>query len=256
MKSIFKLTKAKFITLILVLCITLAATAGGSIAYFTDFREETNVFTAGIVEIEMTEAAVKSDVFGNLIEDPEQDRIVGGELDNATVHDYGVIFPGQQIYKDPTIKNVGNTNAWIAAKIIITDGVGDIHNLYGYNETDSQIDIEGLLVGGLLDERVRVGDWNGIANVCYNERYAMAQVSSRADGCYEFYFFMLEKMSEGEEVTIFDTMYVDSIFDNADIQELVQLNIVIQAFAVQAFGFNSCYDAMREAFGEHFEKCE
>ena len=254
-KRLFKLTKSNILAIILVLGVVVIATAGGSIAYFTDDREMTNVFTIGGVYISLTEAAVKSDAMGNLIEDTDAARIHGVAIDSNenAVNNYGVLFPGKVMHKDPTITNTGNDAAWVAAKVILTDGSGDINKLYGF--TNSQlIDIKDLLSGALLDETMHVGVWNGMDNVCYNENYAMVQVADATNGVYEFYFFINAALLKDESVELFDTMSIDPMFGNAEMQEMANLEITVQAFAVQTFGFESCYAAMCQAFPNHFAK--
>ena len=253
MKAIFKLTKSNILAIALVVCVAVIAITGGSLAYFSDSKEMTNVFTAGNVYITLTEAAVKSDGLGNLIEDTEAPRVEGVAIDSTTgvQHNYGVLFPGKIMHKDPLITNIGEDEAWIAAKIIITDGSGDINKLFGY-ENHEEIDIRGLLSGALLDERIHVGVWNGMEDVCYNDNYAMVQVADAGSGVYEFYFFLNATLLTGESVEIFNTMFIDPEFSNTDMQELANLEITVQAFAVQTFGFESCYAAMCRAFPEYF----
>ena len=226
-----------------------------TISFFVDSKEYSGVFTAGNVYIEMTEAAVVDDGLGNLVEDPNSPRIVAADITEGglpAIHDYGMIHPGQVIYKDPTVVNTGAWDAWLAFKVIITDGVGDIHKLYGYNEFYEDIDIEALLGGGLLEGSAHVGDWNGNEYVCYTDEYAMVQIPDRHAGTYEFYFFMLNPLAKGESVTVFDTFYVDDTFGNTEMLELKELKITVQAYAVQTFGFSSCYEAMLTAFGNRF----
>ncbi|MBO5479909.1 MAG: hypothetical protein J6A63_01810 [Clostridia bacterium] len=252
--KLLKWSQWKTAALAFVLLLSIMLT-GGTLAYFTDSREDISVFTAGNVYITLTEAEVQADAVGNLVEDPSKDRIEGAELGaEETIKDYGKIYPGQTIYKDPTITNTGDNGAWIAAKVVVSDGRGDIHKLMGYYGVDF-IDIEVLLHGGLLDEYIHVGAWNGIQNVCHNDNYAMVQVADRANGVYEFYFFMLKATQKGDEIVLFDTMSIVPEWDNAQMCELVDLKIKVQAFAVQTFGFESCFDAMKGAFATHFEKC-
>ena len=252
-KKTFKLTKLNILAIALILCVAIIAAASGSLAYFSDTREMTNVFTVGNVYISLTEAAVKDDGRGNLIEDPDAERFVGVAIDSTddATHNYGMLFPGRTVHKDPTITNTGDDEAWIAAKIILTDGEGDINNIFGY-ENSEQIDIKALLSGGLLGEAAHFGTWNGIEGVRYNDRYAMVQKADARNGVYEFYFYVHASMLSGESVELFDTLFVDPEFSNADMQELVNLEITVQAFAVQTFGFADCYTAMHTAFPEHF----
>ena len=248
------MSRLKLIVILLLVC-ALAFAAGGTIAYFTDAKENVDVFTVGNIYITLTQTAVKADENGNLVADTESARIEGGELETPVVTNNGKLFPGQTIDKDPTIKNVGKDKAFVCAKVIIEDGSRDIHKLFGY-EGYSEIDIEGLFAGGLLDEQVHVGTWNGIEDVCYNDNYAMVQVADRTNGKYEFYFFILEETKENDEIVIFEEIFVDPLFGNTEMIELSELKITVQAFAVQHFGFSDCYQAMRVAFGKHFENCK
>jgi predicted ribosomally synthesized peptide with SipW-like signal peptide len=255
MKEILKSPKFKIIAITLALSALISACISGSIAYFTDSKSSTSVYTAGNVYIQLSEAAVKLDNGGNLIENTEADRIMGGEINEngaSVVHDYGVIFPGQTIYKDPTIKNVGSSDAWVAGKVIVEDGECDIFDLYKYSDLYQEIDIEGFLSGGLLAEPARVGTWNGIEDVCYNENFALIPHGNRAAGVYEFFFIILKPLASGDSVTLFDHFYVDGSFNNIEMQQFRELKITVQAFAVQKFGFDSCYKAMNEAFANHF----
>ena len=256
-KKNFKLTKLNILAIALVACIALVAVAGGSMAYFSDTREMTNVFTVGNVYISLTEAAVKNDGAGNLIEDTDAPRIEGVAIDSSEEvrHNYGMLFPGKVMHKDPTITNTGSDAAWIAAKIIITDGAGNINNLFGY-ENSEQIDIKSLLSGALIGESAHFGVWNGIENVRYNDHYAMIQVADVTNGVYEFYFYINEAMESGESVELFDTMFIDPEFSNEQMQELANLEITVQAFAVQTFGFDNCYTAMHKAFKDYFKDAQ
>ena len=256
-KKNFKLTKLNILAIALIACVAIIAAAGGSLAYFSDTREMTNVFTVGNVYISLTEAAVKDDGTGNLVEDTASPRVEGVAIDSTenVYHNYGMLFPGKVMHKDPTIENVGADEAWIAAKIILTDGDGNINNLFGY-ENSEQIDIRSLLSGALLSETVHFGVWNGIEEVSYNDRYAMIQSADAANGVYEFYFYIHESMASGESMELFDTMFIDPEFSNAQMQELANLEITVQAFAVQTFGFADCYSAMHSAFPDHFKDAQ
>ena len=254
MKKLLTSPQFKIITISLALTIVFSAAITGTIAFFTDSKESTSVYTAGNVYIELSEAAV-TEMNGDLIEDINTDRLLGGEINDSgasVVNNYGAIFPGQTIHKDPTIKNIGNSDAWVAAKVIIEDGAGDIHRLFKYNEYYNDIDIERMLDGGLLAQQVNVGTWNGIDSVCYNDNYAMIQHSDKINGKYEFYFIMVNPLGKDESVEIFDTFFVDSMLGNEEMKEFRELKITVQAFAVQKFGFSSCLEAMNGAFSEHF----
>lgn len=243
--------KFKFFTILAVICVTVSAVVGGTLAYFTDDKAMTSVFTAGNVYIELSEAAVKDDGHGNLVKDTEKPRIVGGALAENTEHNYGTVFPGQSIYKDPTIKNTGTSAAWVAAKVIITDGNGDIYNVLG--DGGNKIDIKLLLFGGALEEAATVETWHGISGVHVSDHYAFLQTADRALGRYVFYFFMEQEMAVNGSATLFTSLEMHESCTNEMLAEFVDFRITVQAFAVQTFGFDSCYDAMTTAFGSHFQ---
>lgn len=232
------------------LALTIVLLVGTTIAYFFDTKESSATFTSGNVKITLSEAAVKREG-DNLVPDPDKPRIFGGEGE-ITINDYGKIYPGQSIYKDPTITNTGDSDEWIAVKVTLTDGAGDITKIMGY-EGYEDIDIEFLLSGGLLDETVRFGSWNGFSNVCYNDRYAMIQVPDAAAGVYEFYFLMLKPVDVGESFVVFDHIEFPAEWNNVEMQELASLKIQIQAFGVQTTALDSCLTAMTEAFPTHFD---
>ncbi len=245
-----KTVKVNLYAICVLLLVVSLAFVGVSYAYFTSARELSTTLTSGAVRITLSEAAVKADGSGDLVEDPASPRIVG-KAGHEVVNDYGHVGPGMRIYKDPTITNTGTVPAWVAAKVTLTDGNGDLHRLMGYPGYD-EIDIEQLLTGALLDETVHVREWNGIADVCVNDHYAMIQVSSHATGTYEFFFLILQPVDVGGSVTIFDEVVFDPMWSNAEMQELANLKIHVQAFGVQTYQLDSCLQAMVEAFPEHF----
>lgn len=245
-----KLIKFNMISCCVILAVFVVMLVGTTIAYFSDRKQTTNTFTAGNAKIELSEAAVKRDAVGNLVEDPDEDRILGGS--NGVVNNYGTVYPGQTIYKDPTIKNTGSAAEWIAAKVILKDGPGDLHALLGSNGY-AEIDIVDLLLGGLMDEQVDITDWNGLSNVWYNDHFAMVQRAHPEQGVYEFFFFILNPVAKGDSVTIFEQVSFPHWWNNTEMQHLADLKIDVQAFGVQTFQLESCVKAMTEAFPEHFD---
>ena len=244
-----KIVKFNLIVSLTLLGIFLVMLIGVTIAYFTDMKQSSYTFTSGNVSIMLSESAVTQDSSGNFVEDPSQMPIFGGT--ELTLRERIKLFPAQFVHKDPTITNTGDNAAWIAAKVTFTDGAGDLRKVMGYEGFDA-LDIEVLLSGGLLDEKIVVGDWNGFENVCHNDRYAMLQKPNAADGTYEFYFLMLSPVEVGDSVTVFDRLTVPAEWDNTEMMELLDLNVKVQAFGVQTHNLGSCLEAMTEAFPDHF----
>lgn len=246
-----KIIRFNLITSITLLSIFVIMLVGATIAYFSDTKQNTYTFTSGNVSIALSEAAVIQDASGNFVEDTSSMPIFGGR--ETTIHDYGKLYPAQYIYKNPTIINTGENAAWIAAKVTLTDGEGDLRNVMGYENSDL-VDIRVLLSGGLLDEGVYFGTWNGIEDVCYNDHFAMIQTHHGDEGIYEFFFIMLDPVEVGAQnsVLLFDQLTVPYDWDHAEMKELGDLNIKVQAFGVQTQNLDSCFKAMTEAFPDHF----
>lgn len=245
-----KIIKFNLIMSCVILSVFVLMFLGVTIAYFTDRKQATSTFTSGNVEITLVESAVRLDEYGNYVKDTTK-RMSAGKRDLSEVREVGRVYPGTSVYKDPTITNTGDAPEWLAAKVTLTDGKGDLHKVIGYPGYE-EIDIERLITGGLLDEPVDVEDWNGIADVCVNDRYAMIQVANTAEGKYEFYFLMLEPVAVGESIMLFDHLVFDQVWNNAQMQEFAELTIDVQAYGVQLHQLADCFTAMTSAFPEHF----
>lgn len=234
---------------VILLSLLLLFFVGATFAYFSDTKQTSATLTSGNVRLTLSESAVKRDGW-NLVSDSDKPRIFGGDGETV-IHDYGSIYPGQSICKDPTVTNTGDTEEWIAAKVTLTDGAGDLTKIIGYEGTE-YVDIEMLLGGGLLEETVHVGVWNGIDAVCHNDRYAMIQVPSVSDGRFEFIFLMLEPVAPEESVLLFDHIIIPEEWNNSEMQQLASLKINVQAYGVQTTALDNCLQAMTEAFPSHF----
>lgn len=245
-----KVNKEKLNLFVCVGCfvMSLILFAGTTFAYFTDTQTISNTITAGNVKIQLTEAAVKEEN-GHLVEDTSKDRIMGSE--EVTVNEYGRVYPGMTIHKDPTITNVGDDAAWIAAKITVSDKGKGLDDVIGYPHIEG-IDIKLLLDGGLLGESAVMGDWNGIANVRHNEDYAIIQKADHVTGVYEFYVFILHTLQPNESVTLFNKFEMPADWTSSDLLNISEMTIHVEAYGVQLFDMTSCYQAMTTAFASDF----
>ena len=94
------------------LCVVSLIAVGVTIAWFTDTKESTNIFTAGDVKIRLNEVNPEGEVID--------------VTNQGTQMDYGHVYPGRKVTKNATITNVGSEGAYIAAEIVILDGEQDI----------------------------------------------------------------------------------------------------------------------------------
>lgn len=199
--------KKKILALCLIVAL-IAIAATGTLAYFTDRDEITNTFTAGNVDIDLSEQDPM---------DPSKRVDVGA--DEAALVSYGQLFPGMVITKDPTIDNVGSLEAYVAAKIHVSKAVA-----------------VQLLSGGLL------GGTGG---------YELVQVDE-ADGSVTLYIFINEALQPGHAAVLFDTLTIPAAWDNPEMAAINGLQIHVEAFATQVYGFADCRTAIAAAFASDF----
>ena len=89
-------------------------------------------------------------------------------------------------------------------------------------------------------------------DVCYNDNYAMIQIANPSESKFEFYFLILNPVEKNSEVVLFDHISFPDEWTGADMQNLADLKIQIEAFGVQTYQLDSCLVAMTEAFPDHF----
>ena len=213
----------KKVSVVAVLAMLLAiALIGGSLAYFTDTDSSINTFTVGDVDITLTEA-----------EEFEDFKLI----------------PTMVVDKNPTITNVGSEDAYIAAKIIVSDGAGDISKIIGMEGTNL-IRIQEVVKGGYVKETDTLKPYNGISPVFGDSSYSVYQVAE--NDSYVFYIFAEGAQAKDATVVLFEQLVVPAEWDHAELKEFAELRIEVEAYAVQAAGFESCYQAMTTAFADKF----
>ena len=237
----------------LVLCVVMLsiAVAGGTLAYFTDTKAQTNTFTAGKVEIYLDEAVVVPNDDGNLVKD--------GDNRTPDAQSYH-LYPAQTVTKDPTIYvDEESENCYLAAKITITSGeAGDIETLISSNY-QGMIDISLIVSGGFAqkDQPMKTDhplfNLNGNGMPVYGTTEYSVYQEVKGNGVYVLYLFVEGEKEAGYEVTLFDTMTIPAAWDNAEMAIMNGTTIKVEAFATQANGFDNCFEAITTAFPTQFD---
>lgn len=248
------MNKKKLLVVTMVLAMVAVLAVGGTLAYFTDTDVATNVFTVGNVDIDLTEAKIKEDENGDLVADGDNRVDVDGTDDFGSIYHYGKLYPAQTVTKDPTIENKGSEEAYLAAKVIVSDGEGDIERLIGTGY-ENLLGIQAIVSGGFVKENDTLKDYNGLAPVYGDATYSVYQAVETIDDeqVWVFYFFYEPITKTGDKITLFDTISIPADWDNAEMAELAELKIQVQAFGAQAHGFDTCFEAMTTAFPEDFK---
>lgn len=229
--------KKKIFVVALVVCIMAISIASASIAYFTDTESATNTFTSGNVAIEMTEATVKEDALGHLVEDTATARKEASET--GETFDYGKIFPMQTIYKDPTVQNTGSESAYIGAIITIKNDEGTIDDL--------------LTVKGEANKTAVNEFITGLVSNGYTVKYAEVKDNSDAVIALQIYIVKTDALASGATaVPFFTGVKIPSTWDNDEMAKCKTLSISVKAYAVQTAGFADANTAFEAAFGTDF----
>ena len=96
-------------------------------------------------------------------------------------------------------------------------------------------------------------EYHGLtAPVLGTDTFAACQIGDTENGVYTFYVFFNKPFASGDTVMLFDTITVDKAWDNAEMKELKELSITVQAYATQAYGFDDCFTAITTAFPTEF----
>lgn len=227
----------------LVLCVAMLAIAivGGTLAYFTDNKAQTNTFTAGKVAITLDEAKIASGSYGVPVAQTER---------TSEAQTYK-LFPGIEVTKDPTITvDGGSEHAYLGAIITIK---GDLESLYGVQPWGN-LDITKFVSGGITTTgAAQINDWNGLSMVYQNDSCVVYQDYSKHEQKeWKLYVFVTDVKTPGSKVVLFDKLTIDSSFDNAQMAKLNSTTVKVEAYAVQAQGFNDCFTAMTTAFKTEF----
>lgn len=216
--------KKKLTAILLVVCIAAITVSTASLAYFTDTQTVENVFAVGDVTIKLDEAKVELDA-------DRHAQLVAPEARVAGTQDYGKLYPGFSIKKDPTITNTGSEKAYVGAKVVITTTNG---------VTDANKGIfDALFSGGLLA--------NGA------EAVVTKQLNNNAYEIYIVYNNVLDVAGENKvnKVCLFDTLSIPAAYNNQDMAELEGLKITVTAYAVQSVGMtDGALAALKAAFDE------
>ncbi len=237
--------KNKILTLSLIVAL-LAIVAGGSLAWFMDDDEATNVFTVGSIEIEQIEQ--QRDEYGNL-EAFVNDKMLLPIVPNNTAE-----LKDDANYQDKivTVKNIGKNGAWVQTFIAIPKSLDD---------------------AGVLHLDVNAGDWS---NATLVGTVAEESITGNAGDTlqYNVYRYVYNTVLEKDATTtaLLDGLYIDKTADMDIVYDAVgnivtahftmngvvisgfnangKLNVYVATQAIQSEGFDSASQAL-ETFATH-----
>lgn len=198
--------------------------SAGTLAYFTDTDNVVNTFTLGNVDIELDEAKV--------------------ELENGTYvakdsrvksNTYEGLFANQVVPKDPTVKNVGNTSAYLRVNLTVDNlGFGNIFGVDAPYEGDPSTITEDMLSNVLVGYDA--------------DKWDFTPSWSFFDENIKFSFVYTGTLAADETVTLFDSFKLPSwLSSDSAFTQIASSNgftMDITADAIQAEGFNDAATAI------------
>lgn len=227
------MNKNKIFRIAMAALLVVLSIAGTSMAYFTDVQEATNVFTAGNVDITLTEAKVVKNATTGHIE-----KVTGGDAGrvDAVNFDYGTtyggLFPDQSIYKDPTITNVGSETAYVGAIVTITN--------------DDDINAEAN-IATVLTQSAITGFITGLTESGKVVNYADIKTGDVTTG-YTVYILFNDAVAKDGTAELFNGIKIPKEWRNAEMANCKGLNIIVKAYATQKAGFTNAEAAIKAAF--------
>ncbi len=213
--------------LAITLCIAMLAimVVSGTMAYFTDTDAKTNTFTMGKVDI--------------ALEEPSYVPADDGKLK---------VFPGQSYPKDPTVTVAADSEDCYLVATVTVNKLANLNDLYATDTTGIKqswglsLTGEGKLIsGGIADYTAVKAEENNVSGTLLNDTVFMTYSEDAAADTLTYTFYFKNIHHAGEKEVLFTNVNIPTIIDNGDIDG--DLDIIVNAYAIQAVGFNNVYDA-------------
>lgn len=225
-------TKKTLLMTLGTLCL-IVATVFGTLAYLTDTDAVTNTFTVGKVGLSLDEADVEPD---GSYESDHNSRVKGNKYH---------LLPGHTYIKDPTVTvDAGSEDAYV--RMIVT--VKNVNNLKRALPNSGDTAKYYAADGTFLLQMLCV-DENGICTWDANTWLFEGYTEKADEGYYEFRYKNVVAESEDDTVLkdLFEKITVPGEIDNVHLAYLDDVEIVVNAHAIQADGFADA-DAAWAAF--------
>lgn len=228
--------KKKIVSLALVVCLLAIAIVGGTMAYFSDTDEATNVMTVGGVTIRQDEWQRNEE--GTALEAYKDETNaplmpVVGTVANDTSKTFTVPGLNDSFYM-PTGKNVKD-------KIVTVTNTG---------KSDAYVRTIILIESGTVNDKLSAQFSSAYENAAYGSHEIVADVAI-GNATYDAWVFTYNKVLAKDE-TAHPTMmavWLKSNCTNEDVAGLADGNVHCLSQGVQAAGFDTASDAFNTAFG-------
>ena len=206
-----KFNKKKVLVLSLVICLV-AILSFGTLAWFNASDEVTNIFKVA-----------NSD-------DPDQTpnfsvEVLETQPDSSSPSSNGVeytgVLPGDEISKDPTVKNTGDYDQWI--RVAVT-----LDKAQGWADAGGTLNFKELFKGSTYGSAAQVAT--------ATEKWLLAdEVATVTNDKATWYLYLNEKLSSNETEKVFTAVNIPTVFTQQDMAFINnEFSISIKAEALQA----------------------
>ena len=213
--------------LAITLCVAMLAimVVSGTLAYFTDTGAKVNTFTMGKVDIELDEPTYAPSADGKL-----------------------KVFPGQSYPKDPTVTIAEDSEDCYLITTVTINKLANLKTLYANDTTGIKQDWGLLLIGndklisgGIADYTAVETVENSLNGMLMNEAVFLTYSEDTTADTITYTFYFKKVHQAGEKEVLFTDVNIPAIIDNGDIDG--DLDISVNAYAIQAIGFSNVYEA-------------
>lgn len=214
--------KKKLLIMSVAMVLVCAFAVGMTIAYLTSTDQVVNTFTVGNVQIKLDEAKV--DVYGDLVVDSE----TGSPAPRVTANTYKLI-PGHTYTKDPTVTVLeGSEESYIKMTVTVTKS-DVLDDIFAPNGADLTSIFDG---------------YDGTTWI-YKD---ITEDNENKTRTYEFWYKeTVDARENAEELEpLFTSIVVPDFITGDQLAELQTMKITVNAYAIQADGFDNAADAWAE----------
>ena len=216
----------KYQSIVAMAAVALTAFIGGqTLAYFTDTADVTNTFTVGKLDIDEKE--------------PDWDDGTDGKD----------MTPGTVVYKNPTVKNLGEANkdpGYVRLRVTLQDADGKtitdadraalIWKTLRYDDTYTGTYSQGGTATGLVQGTTDLASIKeaSITLPMVNPDFTLDAAQSTD---FVKVFEYKDILKGQEEATLFTTVVIPSDWKSAEMEKLGSYKVVVKAEAIQSTGF-------------------
>lgn len=203
----------KILAMVMALALTAALAVGGTLAYLTSTDKVVNTFTVGNVQIKLDEAAANPD--GTLIKDANRVQANSYKL-----------MPGHTYNKDPMVTVLKGSESSYVKMTVTFSKAAELDAIFAPNGA----------------ELTSIFNGYDSANWSYKGNTENTTANTRT---YEFWYKEAVAAPNGDVAldALFDSITVPGTITNAQLATIEGMTITVNAYAIQADGFEDAADA-------------